>query len=41
MDAAVVDAALAMEMQEVDAAQVIQGDGLDGFMLRASKMEPG
>ena len=37
MDAAVVDAALAMEMQEVDAAQVIQGDGLDGFYVEGFK----
>jgi len=37
MDAAVVDAALAMQMQEVDAAQVIQGDGLDGFYVEGFK----
>ena len=37
MDEAVVDAAIAMQMQEVDAAQVIQGDGLDGFYVEGYK----
>lgn len=37
MDEAVVEAAIAMEMGEVDAAQVIQGDGLDGFYVEGYK----
>ena len=37
MDEAVVEAAIAMEMGEVDAAQVIQGDGLDGFYVEGFK----
>lgn len=37
MDVAVIEAATDMNMQEVDAAQVITGDGLDGFYVEGYK----
>lgn len=37
MDVAVIEAATEMNMQEVDAAQVITGDGLDGFYVEGYK----
>lgn len=37
MDEAVAETALSIDMQEVDAAHVIQGDGLDGFYVEGFK----
>ncbi len=37
MDEAVAEAALSIDMQEVDAAHIIQGDGLDGFYVEGFK----